>query len=408
LKESERFLSGLATAEEAFLLFRGLEATVTELGSGIDELEVDLLQSGTRLLREERLTESQDTTLRANNATLEHQELLVDDTVVREAANRGDGFLGKIGCGGSVGRVLLKRFTNAVDLLVHLGTMMVSVLTSASNLEIDTGRMPRSNTGDLTNTTMGLTSKLGDAPTSGDTFVTVTLGDAHNIDAFVHVEDGVDRDVLLEKLGAEIDLVRDGTTIDLDLDDVGTLLALQLNLGHLSVADGADDLAVLLHLFELGGHFTVLFVLLFVAGEGLALGLVPILVETTLAFLREMLGPDGSQGTETAGGLDVTDDTDDDHRRGLDDGHGFRDFLFVVTGTGFVQITSDMGHTGLVAHETGQMARFGFIILGESLDFALVMPGTLAGQESQGSVAGCFKLTMRHLFSGGEVALSSG
>jgi len=402
-----RFLSSLATTIEALLLFRGLETTMAELGSRIDELELDLFQSSAGLLGEEGLAQGEDAALGADDATLEHQELLVDDTVVRETAHRGDGLLGKIGFGASVGLVLGDRFTDAVDLLVHLGTVMITVLTSAWHLEFDTRRMPGTDTGNLTDTTMGFTGQFGNAPTGGDTFVAFTLGDAHDIDGFVHAEDGVDWDLLFEKLGAEVDLVRDGTAVDLDLDDVGSFLALHLGLGDLRVADGTDDLAVLLHLFELSSHFAVLLILLLVTRESLALGFVPVLVEAALALFGEMLGPDGGEGTKTSRGLDVADNTDDDHRRGLDDGNGLGDLLLVVTGAWLVQITSDMGHTSLETHETGQMAWLGFVIDREGLDLALVMLGTLARQESQGSVAGCFKLTVRHLFVEGRLTFQS-
>jgi len=390
-------LGSLAAAEETLLLLRSLEATVAEFGGGIDELEGDLLQSGTGLLGEEGLAESEDATLGADDATLQDQELLVNDTVVREAAHGGDGLLGEIGVGGGVVLVLLKRLTDTVDLLVHLGAVMVTVLTSSGHLELDTGRMPSTNTGDLAETTMTFAGKAGSAPTGGDTFVTLTLGDADNIDALVHVENGVDGDGLLEEFGAEIDLIGNGTTIDLDLEDVSPLLALELGLANLGVADSANDGAIFLHLLEFGGHLAIVFVLGFVAGEGLALGLVPILVETALALLGEMLGPDGGQGTKTRGGLDVTDDTDDNHGGSFDDGDGLGDLLLVVAGAGLVQITGDVGHAGLESHETGQMAWLILIILGESLDLALVVLGTLAGQESQRTVAGSFKLTMRHL-----------
>ena len=62
----------------------------------------------------------------------------------------------------------------------------------------------------------------------------------------------------------------------------------------------------------------------------------------------------------------------------FNDGDGLGDLLLVVTGARLVQITGDMGHTGLEAHETGQMARLGLVILGEGLDLALMMLGTLA------------------------------
>jgi hypothetical protein len=63
-----------------------------------------------------------------------------------------------------------------------------------------------------------------------------------------------------------------------------------------------------------------------------------------------VLGPDGGQRSETTGSLDVTDNTDDDHRRGLDDGNGLDDFSLVHLGSGSVEVSDDVGHTGLVTH----------------------------------------------------------
>ena len=38
--------------------------------------------------------------------------------------------------------------------------------------------------------------------------------------------------------------------------------------------------------------------------------MLPVLVEATLALFGKMLGPDGGEGAETAGGLDVADNAD--------------------------------------------------------------------------------------------------
>lgn len=52
--------------------------------------------------------------------------------------------------------------------------------------------------------------------------------------------------------------------------------------------------------------------LLGVLCEGLLLRAIPILVEATLQFVRQMLGPDGGEGPQATGCLDVSDKTDDD------------------------------------------------------------------------------------------------
>ena len=74
--------------------------------------------------------------------------------------------------------------------------------------------------------------------------VTATLGDTNGVDHLVLGEDGVDGDLLLEVVVAPLDLLGNGTTVDLDLDQVGLLLAEGESL-HLSVADGTDGDGVL-------------------------------------------------------------------------------------------------------------------------------------------------------------------
>ena len=54
-----------------------------------------------------------------------------------------------------------------------------------------------------------------------------------------------------------------------------------------------------------------------------------------------------------------------------------------------------MGHTGLVAEEGGKVDGLRFVILGEGLALSTVPPSPLAGQESQGTGTGVFKLTVR-------------
>lgn len=68
-----------------------------------------------------------------------------------------------------------------------------------------------------------------------------------------------------------------------------------------------------------------------------------------------MLGPDGGQRSQSSGSLDVTDNTDDNHRWGLDNGNGLDDFSLVHLGSGSVKVSDDVSHTGLVTHTGGEM-----------------------------------------------------
>lgn len=383
----------LEGAHELLALLASLEATVTELGRGVDELELNVLQGRALGVGQQGLAESDDTLPGTSAASLDHDKVLVDDTVVGEAAERGDGLLGQIVLG--LGVRLVVALANAVDLLVDLGTVVVTVLTSTRDREHDTGRMPGSDTSNLAETLVCLARKLLGAPTVGDTLETVTLGDSNDIDHLILLKDRLDIDSLLKVLIGELDLVGDGTTVQLNLHDMGLLLT-NLDLADLSVDNDTDNRAVLLDTLELAedGLGTV-GVLLGVLGESLFLGAVPVLVEATLELLGQVLGPDGGQRAETTRSLDVTDNTNDDHGGSLDDGNGLDNLLLVHLGAGTVQVTDNVGHTGLVTHEGSQVDGLGSIILGEGLGLAPVAGSTLAGQESKGTVARPLKLTVR-------------
>merc|ERR1712072_110259 len=147
---------------------------------------------------------------------------------------------------------------------------MVTVLTSTGHRVFDTARVPRTNTGDLTETLVGLAGELGNTPTGDHTLVTLTLGDGDGVDHLVLLEHAVDGDGLLEESLTEGDLVGHAATVHLDLADVGLLLA-EVHLADLGVADETEDGAVLVELLLLSLDAGALGVLLGVTGERLLL-----------------------------------------------------------------------------------------------------------------------------------------
>ena len=87
------FLVLLERAHEGSLLRMGLEPAVTELGGGVDELEVDDLHGPLLGVGQQRLAEGQDPLLGADAGALQHDEVLLNLAVVGETSHRIDGLV---------------------------------------------------------------------------------------------------------------------------------------------------------------------------------------------------------------------------------------------------------------------------------------------------------------------------
>ena len=79
----------LERTEERVLLLLGLETSVTELGRGIDPLELDLLEGLAGSVGEEGLAEGEDTLLDTGAGALDDDKVVVDLTVAGEATHGG-------------------------------------------------------------------------------------------------------------------------------------------------------------------------------------------------------------------------------------------------------------------------------------------------------------------------------
>ena len=75
---------------------------MTKLGACVDELEIDLLQGSLLCVDEKGLSQGEDTLLRANATTLNHDEILLNLTIVGEATHGVDGLVRKVIISGGV------------------------------------------------------------------------------------------------------------------------------------------------------------------------------------------------------------------------------------------------------------------------------------------------------------------
>merc|ERR1719330_419360 len=126
-----------------------------------------------------RLSQDQRPLLHSNSGTLKHDPIFIDFSIVWESSHGRDALFGQIGRGTTGSGITLG--SNAVYLLVEFGTVEVSILTCTGYSSGNTGWMPGSDTGNLTKTTVGLTRKTSDSPTSGNTFISLTLGDSNDV-----------------------------------------------------------------------------------------------------------------------------------------------------------------------------------------------------------------------------------
>jgi hypothetical protein len=194
----------------------------------------------------------------------------------------------------------------------------------------------------------------------------VTSGDTNGINHLILSEDLSDGDFLLELAGGPFDLLGNGSSVNLDLHNMGLLLS-ELELLDLSGAEDSDGGAVLLDSLDVSVDvflgFGILLISLGVVGESLLLGKVVVLVESSHDGFWELLGPDGGESSHASWGLDVPDHTNDLHWWSLDDGDWLNDILSDGLLTLLLLFVShDVSHTGFVTHEGREMDWLGSII----------------------------------------------
>jgi len=215
--------------------------------------------------------------------------------------------------------------------------------------------MPGSDARDLAETLVSLSGQSSGSPSRSNSSVSVSLGGSERINHLILTKDGIDGNLLLEESVGEVDLLLDGSSVDLDLEKV-SLLLVETDLADLSVSKDSNDGSDSLQSGDLiSEKVLVVGVLLGVLGEGFLLGSIPVLVESSLDFVAQMSSPYGGDGSESLGGGNVSNDSDNDHGGSLEDGDSLDDLLLVDLGSELVYLSNDVSASSLVAHKGSEM-----------------------------------------------------
>lgn len=176
----------LKGSHELLLLGEGLESSVSVLGRGVDEFDIEFLGHPGLGGGEDGLSEDERSLARSHNSSLDKDEIFLDLSVVRESTHGGDVLLDGISLAGSVvGGSTNLTGSNSVDLLVDFGSGVVTHTTTSSNGPLDGSGMPGSDTSDLTETSVRFTLQSFDSVSLDDTGHTVTASDSDGVNDLV-------------------------------------------------------------------------------------------------------------------------------------------------------------------------------------------------------------------------------
>merc|ERR1711962_511276 len=245
----------LQQPHEALLLLIVLESAMSKFGRSVDELQCDLLQSFPTCLSQQTLPQSEHSLLGSWYTALQHHEVFIHLSVMRETTHWREGLLSNIifsRC------IILDHFvifsvdspTNTVHFLVSIYTVMVTTLTSTRHREANTSWMPCSNTSNLSETFVGFPRQLLRSPSEGHTSESLSFGHTNYINHLVLTKHGAYRYRFLQMFLSPINFVSNRATIDLQFHDMCFLL-FQSDKFLLSVNQNSDNFAVLLDFLQI-------------------------------------------------------------------------------------------------------------------------------------------------------------
>ena len=122
---------------------------------------------------------------------------------------------------------------------------------------------------------------------------------------------------------------------------------------------------------------------------------IPVLVEATFAFFTQMLSPNCFESTKTSRRLDVTNNSYAYHWRCFNNCNRLYNFFLVHFWPRPISFSHNMWHTSFKSQEGSQMWLLTCIIFREGLNLTSMTRSTFFRQESNRSMAGSLKFSVR-------------
>jgi len=176
--------------------------------------------------------------------------------------------------------VVIISLSDSVDFTVNIGTVMESQLSFTWDVEGDLSWMPRSNTSDLSATTMSLTLEHLYSPSLDDTLASLTFGNSNGVNKLVWLEYVSYVDLLLKLRESPINFGVYFASVNLDFHNM-CFLESEFEEFGLSMGENTYNTAVFLYAVESLSDIVLVFSLIFC--ESLVLGSHPVSVEPSLA-----------------------------------------------------------------------------------------------------------------------------
>ena len=190
--------------------------------------------------------------LKSNAATLQHDEILFHLPLVRESTHGCNSLISQIiicGCA-ILNELHVILGTLPVDPFIDLSLVVASLLTNSWYGELEPARTPGFNASKLSQTLVSLPWQFLSVPLASRALEPVTVGHFNDINHFILNKDSANRNFFLKVFPSKVDLISNGSAIQLNLHDMSLLLPVSEDL-HLNVHDRADGSAILFHLIQI-------------------------------------------------------------------------------------------------------------------------------------------------------------